>query len=127
MTDKDAGKTDMATGYGKLKEKWAAERRKRKETSESLRSKILLKGAGAFKEFGIKKAFLFGSVLEDRAGDRSDIDLLVIPLSGDRYWIFRHELEQTLECPVDIYTQDDDPGFVKKISERGEIVYEVYL
>ena len=111
--------------YGKLKRKWIVDKRKREEMSQKLRSKVLLKGGPVFKRFGIEKALLFGSVIDAGCGDASDVDLLVIPLAGDKYWIFRHELEQALECPVDVYTQNDDPGFVKKIRERGEIVYEI--
>lgn len=111
--------------YGKLKQKWVDERQKRRKTSEKLRLKVLSKGGPVFQRFGIKKAFLFGSVQDVRCDDASDIDLLVIPLSGDTYWVFRHELEQALECEVDVYMQDDDPGFAKKIQERGEVVYEV--
>ncbi|MBW1708210.1 MAG: nucleotidyltransferase domain-containing protein [Deltaproteobacteria bacterium] len=115
----------MEMDYGRLKRKWAADKRKREETSEKLKLKLLLKGRPVFKRFGIEKVLLFGSVLNARSREGSDIDLLVFPLAGDRYWIFRHELEQALECPVDVYTQDDDPVFVNKVHERGEIIYEV--
>jgi len=110
--------------YHKLKKKWAADALNRKQTSHKLKSRLLLKGVPILKRFGIGKAILFGSVLNGRCDDHSDIDLLVYPLGGQQYWAFRHELEQAMEFPVDIYTQDDDPGFINKISERGEVIYE---
>ena len=72
-----------------------------------------------------KVVLLFGSVLTHRSTPTSDIDLLVVPLSAVDYWKFHHELEQSLGYPVDIYTQEDDPVFVQKILQRGEVVYEV--
>jgi hypothetical protein len=48
-----------------------------------------------------------------------------MPLASKQYWHFRHELEKTLEFPVDVYTETDDPVFVEKIIERGETIYDV--
>ena len=111
--------------YNKLKEKWALETAQRKALSTRLKMKLREKGFPILKRFGIGKAILFGSVLNGGCDDYSDVDLLVVPLPGDQYWVFRHELEQALEFPVDVYTQDDDPGFIKKIGDRGEVIYEV--
>ena len=51
---------------------------------------------------------LFGSAAENRSRPDSDIDLFVRLLHGDNYWDFIRELEDTLELPVDVYTDTDD-------------------
>ena len=111
--------------YDKLKKKWLLEKLERERISKEMKSAVISKGMPLFKEFGLRKVVLFGSVVDRRSGENSDIDILAIPLSGDRYWSFRHELEEALGYPLDLYTQDDDDRFVKKILERGEVVYEV--
>jgi len=111
--------------YQKLRQKWEADSLIRKQISHKVKSRLLAKGIPVLKRFGIGKAILFGSVLNGRCDDHSDVDLLVAPLTGDQYWVFRHELEQALEFPVDVYTQDDDPGFIKKMGDRGEVIYEI--
>ncbi len=110
--------------YHKLKQKWAADAIKRKQDSYKLKLRLLSEGVPIMKRFGIRKAVLFGSVQNGRCSDHSDVDLLVFPLAGKQYWAFRHELEQAMAFPVDVYTQDDDPGFIKKVGERGEVIYE---
>ncbi len=68
---------------------------------------------------------LFGSAAENRSRTDSDIDLFVRPLKGDNYWDFIRELEDALDLPVDVYTDTDDEIFVKKILERGEVIYKI--
>ncbi|MBL7180960.1 MAG: nucleotidyltransferase domain-containing protein [Desulfobacterales bacterium] len=68
---------------------------------------------------------IFGSVADNLCNEKSDLDILVIPLSNEKYWDFRHELEEALGLQIDLYTKNDDPVLVKKIFSRGEIVYEV--
>jgi predicted nucleotidyltransferase len=111
--------------YHKLKQKWAADALRRKQTSHKLKSRLMSVGVPIMKQFGIGKAILFGSVQTDRCEDYSDIDLLISPLTAKKYWAFRHELEQAMNFPVDVYTQDDDPVFIRKMSERGEVIYEI--
>lgn len=111
--------------YDKLKKRWFLEKLERKRISDEIKSSVISKGIPLFKRFGIHKVVLFGSVIDGRSGKNSDIDILVIPLSGDRYWPFRHELEQSLGYPLDLYTQDDDNKFIEKILERGDVIYEV--
>ena len=111
--------------FDKLKQKWERDRIRREEDSE-LRKKLLReKARPVFKKYHISKALLFGSAAENRSHPDSDIDLFVRPLPGDNYWDFIRELEDTLELPVDVYTDTDDEVFVKKILERGEVIYEI--
>lgn len=82
------------------------------------------KGTSIFKRYGIKRVVLFGSIVKRNLSRFSDVDLFVMPLEKERYWDFSRELEGALEVPIDLYTQDDDPGFVEKIKSRGETIYE---
>lgn len=68
---------------------------------------------------------MFGSVTEERCCNSSDVDILVLPLNKDQYWECLRELEESMEFPVDLYTQDDDVKFVSKILARGKVVYEI--
>ena len=53
---------------------------------------------------------VFGSVEDGVCGEMHDIDILVMPLKNSRYWDFRHELEEAVDLPIDLYTDsDDDP------------------
>ena len=111
--------------FDKLKQRWERDRIRRQEDS-ALRQKLLSeKARPVFKKFRISKVVLFGSAAENRSRPDSDIDLFVHPLQGDNYWDFIRELEETLELPVDVYTDTDDEVFVKKILERGEVIYEI--
>jgi predicted nucleotidyltransferase len=108
-----------------LKQKWERARIRRKEES-SLRKKLLKEIAPhLFQKYGITRVILFGSAAENRSRPDSDIDLFVQPLPAELYWDFRRELEDMVEIPVDVYTDSDDKVFVKKIQERGEVIYEI--
>jgi len=111
--------------FDKLKKKWERDRIRRKEDSE-LRQKLLReKAIPVFKKFRISKVVLFGSAAENRSRPDSDIDLFVRPLPGKDYWDFIRELADVIGIPVDVYTDTDDEVFVKKILERGEVIYEI--
>lgn len=74
--------------------------------------------------YGAGRAWLFGSVAAGRCHARSDVDLLVLGIPAGDYWALRHDLEEALECPVDLLTQDDDPIMVRKVTERGVLIHE---
>lgn len=99
-----------------------------KEKSRALskfRKRLLVeKGEPLFRKYGIEKVYLFGSVVDQRCCQTSDLDILVFPLSGEKYWHLRHDLEKALEIPIDLYTDTDDALFVKKIISRGSLIYE---
>lgn len=59
-------------------------------------------------KFGVSKVILFGSVVDETAKKSSDIDILAIPVLNRKFWELKHELEETLDFTVDLYTQDDD-------------------
>ena len=103
----------------------AVERQKRKNRSERIKSLVLERGRTVFKKYGICKVVVFGSVANGLYGEKSDIDILVMPLKNSQFWDFRFELEEAVDLPIDLYTDLDDPIFVEKIISRGEIIYDV--
>ena len=111
--------------FEKLQERRVLERQKRKIRSEQFKSLLLERGITVFKKFGIGRVIVFGSVADGVCGEKSDLDILVMPLKNSLYWDFRHELEETVDLPIDLYTDLDDPVLVKKIISRGEKIYEV--
>ena len=111
--------------FEKLKRRRAAERERRKIRSERVKSLLLERGISVFNKFGIRKVIVFGSVADGVCGDMSDLDILVMPLKNSQYWDFRHELEEAVGLPIDLYTDLDDPILVENITSRGEIFYEV--
>jgi len=108
--------------FEKLKKRRAVERERRKIRSELLKSLLLERGIDVFKKFDIRKVIIFGSVADGVCGDMSDVDILVMPLKNSQYWDFRHELEEAVDFPIDLYTDLDDPILVEKITSRGEIL-----
>ncbi|MBC8179886.1 nucleotidyltransferase domain-containing protein [candidate division KSB1 bacterium] len=112
-------------GFEKLKERWAREREKQIVLAGNMKERLLDRGIPIFKKFGVQKVILFGSVANGYCGERSDLDILVLPLPSERYWDFRYDLEEAVDIPLDIYTESDDPVFIKKILSRGEVIYEI--
>ncbi len=111
--------------FNKLKQKWETRKQQIRNRSAHMRSILLKKGPEIFREYGIRKVYLFGSVQEGRSVTTSDIDLLVIPLPAEHYWTCWRKLEEMTGFPVDLYTITDDTLFVQKIMQRGELIYEI--
>lgn len=89
-----------------------------------MRRAILKNFINIFKKYKINKAYIFGSMKNNFCLPDSDIDLFVEGLEKDDYWKIWHDLEEAVNYPVDLYCQFDDPVFIKKIKERGELIYE---
>lgn len=119
-----APKMNNPDDYAKLIKSWKNRRLLRGKQSREMRRAVVEKGLPLFKKYGVCKVVLFGSLIDDAGHENSDIDLLVVPLPSGQYWRFRSELEEVLDCPVDLYTQDDDTTFTAKIMERGQVIYE---
>jgi len=111
--------------YKKLQKRWREDKLRRQRRSAELKSAIKRKGPTVFRRYAIQKAILFGSVLDERCDNHSDIDLLVTPLASEEYGALRRDLESAFSAPVDLHTDRDDPQFVSKIKERGEIIFEI--
>jgi len=112
--------TGNSSNAANLTERRRRERETRARRSAALRGRLLERGLPVLRAYGVREAWLFGSVASGTSGPQSDLDLLVVPLKALDYWSLRRELEAVLECPLDLYTQDDDPVFVRKVMERGE-------
>jgi predicted nucleotidyltransferase len=111
--------------FEKFKKRRAFKREMQQIRSERLKTLLLERGVAVIKKFDIRKVIVFGSVADGVCDDRSDIDILVMPLKNSKYWDFRHELEEAVDLPIDLYTDLDDPVLVEKIISRGETIYEV--
>jgi predicted nucleotidyltransferase len=111
--------------YEKLIKRWSREKEDQKARAAELKKRLLKNGTPVFKRFNLQVVYLFGSVASGKSRESSDIDLYVSSLPADRYWQFRHELEEAVHLPIDLYTDSDDLKFIKKIIERGEKVYGV--
>jgi predicted nucleotidyltransferase len=112
----------MAT-FDKAKKRWAQERSEQADRAQLFKRLLLEKGTQIFQKYKIREVYLFGSVALGRCHQGSDIDIYVSDLSETLYWEFRHQLEEAIQLPVDLYTNCDDSAFVQKIIERGEKVY----
>ena len=111
--------------YEKLFKRWSREKEDQKARAAEVKKRLLKNGTPVFKRFNLRMVYLFGSVASGKSRESSDIDLYVSSLPADRYWQFRHELEEAVHLPIDLYTDSDDLKLIKKIIERGEKVYGV--
>ena len=111
--------------YTKLKQKWRNAAEQRRQEAATAKETLVKEGKPIFQKYSIRKAAIFGSLVEHRFERRSDIDLYVEPLSNDHYWEFEHELEEALGFPIDLYTDKDDKHFIRKILSRGEVIHEI--
>jgi predicted nucleotidyltransferase len=115
--------TRLAVGeFSKLRQRWRDERPARLKRSAGLRQRLAERGLPVLRRYGARRVWLFGSDADGRAGTESAIDLLAIPIENVSYWVVRHELEEALDHPVGLCTQDDDARLVRKMMERGELI-----
>ena len=112
-------------GLPKLEARWRRERLFRERRSAELRRTVLEAGVPVLRRYGVSRAWLFGSVAAGAAGPGSDVDILAMPVPAEVFWPLRRDLEAALGCPLDLCTQDDDPAFVRKIQQRGELIHDV--
>lgn len=85
------------------------------------------------KQYKVKTAYLFGSVLTDRFDENSDIDLLVSfedftqdPLErGENSWNLQFALEDSLHRDVDLLNEASlkNPYFIKEVNETKYKIY----
>ena len=115
---------DFFLSYQKLKNKWLQKRAHGVTAAQRRREILVAKAVPLFRRYNIKRAVLFGSAIRGYCRPDSDIDLYVEPMDAERFWDFRRELEDTLDMPVDLYTDTDDAIFISKIIARGMVIYD---
>ncbi len=115
--------TRLPFDFSKLKARWDLERAQTRIASAQLEAQVRLTAAPILQAYHVTTAYLFGSIADGRASAWSDVDLLVLGVGAAAYWDLRRDLEQALERPLDLFTQDDDPVFVAKIIARGQVIY----
>ena len=112
-------------GFSQLRQRWDRERLERAERCACLRRLLLERGVPVLRRYGVRRAWLFGSVAMGTADPGSDLDILVTSVRAADFWRLRHDLEVALDHHIDLHTQDDDAAFVRKVMQRGELFYEV--
>jgi predicted nucleotidyltransferase len=85
------------------------------------------------KEHKIKKAYAFGSVVNDKFNNESDIDLLINfeegldPLErGELIWSLQFALEDNLHREIDLLQESSlkNPYFIEEVNEKKQLIYE---
>lgn len=91
-------------------------------------SEIKDKATPIAKAYGIGRMSLFGSYARGEAKDGSDIDLYIERgrlKSLLQYFAFIDELENVLNCHVDVVTTGiEDKQFLSAIMKEGVLLYE---
>jgi predicted nucleotidyltransferase len=113
------------TSFSKFHEKKRKSREEARKNTLLVKQRLLKEGRPVFVKYGIQKAVLFGSLADRRFQKSSDVDIFVAYLPNEKFYDFKRELENAVALPIDLYTDKDDPVFVKKILTRGEVIYEI--
>lgn len=80
---------------------------------------------------GVRRLFVFGSVLSERFSGNSDIDLVVefsnidISKYADNYYAFKFALEEELGRPIDLLEEQAirNPYFRKALDAQRQLLY----
>jgi uncharacterized protein len=107
----------------RLRARQAKREAERAAEAARLRAQVLAVVPPIVARHGAAAAYLFGSIPAGSAHARSDVDLVVLGIGPAAYWELRRELEEALDRPLDLHTQDDDPIFIAKAIARGECIY----
>jgi predicted nucleotidyltransferase len=108
----------------RLKARWAADMAARRALSARLLAEISERARPVLDRFGAREAVVFGSLVEGRAHEDWDVDLVVLGTDAGAYWDLRHALEEAVGRPLDLFTETDDARFVAKARARGVVIYE---
>ena len=75
-------------------------------------------------ELGVRRVILFGSLLDGRLHERSDIDLAVEGLAPERYWEALWRCSKAAQRHVDLVPLGEASASLRDhIRERGEVLY----
>jgi len=72
---------------------------------------------------GCTEVHIFGSIAEDRATSRSDIDLAVRGCPPDKFFALLGELMVELEHAVDLVDLDADEELAKFLQQHSELLH----
>ena len=83
-----------------------------------------LKGTRVFEKYRVKKAFLFGSMVEGNITELSDVDIAIVgDLDFHEFSQLFTDIESILGFEVDLWMIDDLP-FKNDILKKGMKIYE---
>jgi predicted nucleotidyltransferase len=75
------------------------------------------------REEGCSQVLLFGSVVNGRAGARSDLDVAVRGCPPDRFYRLLGRLMEELCHPVDLIDLDVEVNVAQYLEEEGQLVH----
>ncbi len=114
----------MTERFEKFFKRNREEEERLREISRQIRQELVHVLEEISTRLSFEKAILFGSVREGRADPSSDVDLYITGLHPDQYYECMRLLEERLNRKVDLHTREEDPVFLERILEKGEVVYE---
>jgi len=97
----------------------------RRAASEAKLKEEKLQGLiSVFRKHGMSCAYVFGSVHAGSCRRDSDIDLYVEKVDPAGFWELWRDLENQSGENIDLCCDRDDPVFIRKIKQRGRLIYE---
>jgi len=75
------------------------------------------------RRYGASRVVLFGSALSDPAQAR-DLDIAIGGVPGWDFYKLAADLESELRVPVDVVPLEPETRFVRRVRERGRVLYE---
>jgi len=81
------------------------------------------KAVSILKEEGCREVYLFGSIANGSAQEKSDIDLAVKGCPSGKYFNILGKLIIELEYPVDLINLDKKDLFSEHLQKEGELIY----
>lgn len=75
------------------------------------------------KDAGCSEVYLFGSIVDGRANENSDIDLAAKGCPPGRFFAILGRLMVELECPVDLVNLDGNDLFSEYLQKEGELIH----
>ena len=85
-----------------------------------------------FRQYHVRSAYVFGSVVTDKFNDASDVDFLVdfdrnmeLLERGEAWWSLYYGLKDLLNREVDLVTLPslNNPYFIEKLDETKQYLY----
>jgi predicted nucleotidyltransferase len=74
--------------------------------------------AAILKEFGAEAIYLFGSIVDGKFHDDSDIDMAVSGLAPNKFFEAMGQILLILPRPLDLIDLDDDTAFTRYLKQK---------